>query len=79
MFASYFFALLSLFVLIYLKRTHPFIRPNDIITTFASDYHGVLRNRLRLYPSNLTQAMLPQGLDRLRIFSRIQGPYSMAL
>ena len=35
---------------------------SDIMITFATDYHGVLRNRLRLYPSNLMQVMLSQGL-----------------
>ena len=52
---------------------------DDIIITFAIDYHGVLRNRLRLYPSNLIQIMLSQGIDTTKDIFNIESPYSMAI
>ena len=50
----------------------------DIIITIANDYHGVLRNRLRLYPSNLMQIMLSQGIDITKVIFKKRSPYSMA-
>lgn len=45
------------------KNQPPFLLLSKNIITFAFDYHGVLRIRLRLYPLNLTQIMLSQGFD----------------
>ena len=45
------------------KNQPSFLLVSKNIITFACDYHGVLRIRLRLYPLNLTQIMLSQGID----------------